>query len=516
MTHPHARGPAAPATRETLRRELTSGFRRALGLTALGTVVPGAGLTQTRSRKAGWTILLLAILSGAAAAYYVLSTGVTNAALSIVARPNVLQALAVAFVVGGLLWCGSIILTAVQSRPTRLDRTRTRMLAGFTTLMVFVVAASSFKVAEYAAITQSTVASVFGSAPARPGQGAQVAEGDDPWADQARVNVLLMGSDAGVGRTGTRTDSMIVASIDTKTGRTALISLPRNLQRVPLPDTSPLRGLYPTGTYGSPVCIREQADPNDQCMLNAIWTEVDQYREDHPGEYSGPVPGRDETRNVIAEVLGLKIDHTVVVDLKGFSRLIDAMGGVDINVKLSGNGTKLPIGGHSDGRGGVIGESGYFKPGLQHLSGYYALWYARTRAADSDTYRQARQRCVVQAVINQVNPASMVAKYPEVAQILKDNVYTDVPAQNLPAFVDLIERVQKAHAITSVSFSQIKGFRADRPDFDQIHELVQKSIAPPAAKPTPSSSTSSSTPTSTPTKTKTKTPSPTETPYETC
>ena len=198
-----------------------------------------------------------------------------------------------------------------------------------------------------------------------------------------------------------------------------------------------------------------------------------------PGAYTGTVPGRDETRNVISEVLGLKIDHTVVVDLKGFSQLIDAMGGVTINVKLSGFGTKLPIGGHSDGNGGVIGESGYFSPGRQHLSGNLALWYARTRAADSDTYRQARQRCVVQAVVKQVDPAQMVSKYPEIARIARDNIYTDIPAQNLPAFVDLIERVQKSGKINSLSLTQIPNFNSVRPDYDEIHAFVQKGIAAP-------------------------------------
>jgi len=507
MTYPNARGSAAPTSREALRRQRSSGFRRALGLTALGTVVPGAGLTQTRSRKAGWVLLLVAIVSLAAGAYYVMRTGLTNAALSVVARPNVLQALAVAFVVGGILWCGSIILTAVQSRPTRLDRARTRALAAFTTLMVFLVAASSFKFAEYASITQTTVAQVFGNSPVKPGVGAKVAEGDDPWADQARVNVLLLGSDAGVGRTGTRTDSMIVASIDTKSGRTALISLPRNLQRVPLPKTSPLRGLYPSGTYGRPVCFREQKNANDQCMLNAVWSEVDQYREDHPGSYKGVAPGRDETRNVISEVLGLKIDHTVVIDLKGFSQLIDAMGGVTINVKLSGNGTKLPIGGHSDGNGGVIGETGYFDPGRQHLSGNLALWYARTRAADDDNFRQARQRCVIQAVVKQVDPAAMVSKYPEIARIARDNIYTDIPAQNLPAFVDLIERVQKSGKINSLALSQIPDFSSGKPDYDEVHAFIQKGIAPPKpTKPKPSG-TATSTPTKTPTPSSSTTPS---------
>jgi LCP family protein required for cell wall assembly len=499
MTNPHVRGPASPATRETLRRELKSGFRRALGLTALGTVVPGAGLTQTRSRKVGWTLLLVTIVSIAATAYYVFRTGLTNAALSIVARPSLLQALAIAFIVIGALWCASIVLTAIQSRPTRLDRTRTRLLAAFTTVMVFAIAAGSFKVAQYATITQTTVASVFGSTPDLPGHGARVVEGDDPWADQARVNILLLGSDAGVGRTGTRTDSMIVASIDTKTGHTALISLPRNLLNAPLPKDSPLRGLYPSGVYGSPSCYRLQHDPShsDYCSLNAVWTEADEWHKNHPGSYAGvAVPGRDEIRDVISEIVGLKIDHTVVIDLKGFEQLIDTMGGIDMTVKPSGTGLPLPIGGHSDGHGGVIGEKGFFKLGYQHLNGNEALWYARTRAADDDTFRQQRQRCVIKAVVKQVNATKMLGEYPRLAQIAKDNIYTDIPAQNLPAFVDLIERVQKAQSITSVALGPAQGISAPDPDYDLIRRLVQKGIATPAPKPTPTS-TSTSTPSST-------------------
>jgi LCP family protein required for cell wall assembly len=497
MTYPNARGPVAPASREALRRELTSGFRRALGLTALGTVVPGAGLTQTRSRRAGWLLLAVAILTLGAGAYYVLRTGVTNAALSVVARPNVLQALAIAFAVGGILWCGSIILTAVQARPTRLDRARTRALAAFTTLMVFAVAAGSFKAAEYATITQGTVAAVFGGGgPApKPGQGAQIAEGDDPWAEQARVNVLLLGSDAGVGRIGTRTDSMVVASIDTKSGRTTLVSLPRNLERAPLPKNSPLRNEYPSGVFGRPTC----ATGPHECLLNAIWAEADAYKLNHPGSYQGKQSaGRGEIRDVIQEIIGLKIDHTVVIDLKGFEELIDTMGGVDMTVKPSGTGLPLPIGGHSDGHGGVIGEKGFFKLGRQHLTGNLALWYARTRAADDDNFRQQRQRCVIKAVVQQVNPAKMLGEYPHLAEIAKENIYTDIPAQNLPAFVDLVERVQKS-TISSVALGPKQGISSVNPDYEKIRELVSEGIKPAPAKPKPSS-TSTSTSTKAPTR----------------
>ncbi|EWT01451.1 LytR family regulatory protein [Intrasporangium oryzae NRRL B-24470] len=506
--NPRTAARLTPGGRESLRKEIRSEFRRALGLTALGTVLPGAGLTQTRSKALGWFLLLVSLLGGAWVAYYVMTHGLTASALSLLSSPALLQLATVAFVIIGVLWCVSIIMTAVMARPARLDRARTRTLAAFTTVMVFLVAGSSYKAAEYAAITKDTVNQVFGTGSTH---GATVVAGDDPWAETPRVNILLLGSDAGVGREGTRTDSMMVASIDTKSGRTTLISLPRNLQRVPLPESSPLRQLYPSGVYGRPTCIRAQTDAADQCMLNAIWTEVDQFRKNHPGSYSGEAPGRDETRNVIQEIVGLKIDHTVVIDLKGFEQLINAMGGVDVNVKLSGNGTKLPIGGHSDGHGGVIGEKGYFSPGRQHLTGNLALWYARTRAADDDGFRQARQRCVVQAVVQQVNPASMLGKYPELARIAKDNIYTDIPVQNLGAFATLIERVQKAK-ITSVALTLKQGISSVKPDFDLIRELVQKAIAPPpASTPTPSTTT-----TAKPTPTKKPTPTSTLKSYDEC
>ncbi len=518
MTQPHAHGPAAPPTRKAMRRQQTAGFRRALGLTALGTILPGAGLTQTRSRKTGWTLLVLTILGIAAAAYYVLTTGVTNAALSLIARPSALQALTVGSVAGGLLWCGAIILTAVRSRPAGLSRGRSVVLAGFTTVMVLGVAAGSFKVADYAAMTRSTVTTVFDATPdvpVMPGRGTPVPEGGDPWAGQSRVNILLLGSDAGVGRTGTRTDSMIVASIDTKSGRTALISLPRNLLRAPLPQNSPLRGLYPSGVYGSPSCYRLQRDPShsDFCSLNAIWTEADTWHADHPGSYPGvAVPGRQEVRDVIQEIVGLKIDHTVVIDLKGFEQLVDAMGGININVLPSGTGLPLPIEGHSDGHGGVVGETGFFKTGYQHLNGYLALWYARTRAADDDYFRQQRQRCVLKAIVKQVNPARMLGEYPRLLQIAKDNIYTDIPAQSLPAFVDLIERVQKS-TITSVALTAAQGVNSSDPNYALIRRLVDRGItAPVPQKPSsPSTSTPSTSSPSTSTPSSTRTPSRTAT-----
>ena len=138
---PRPRRDAAPSGREAFRRQVRSGFRRSLGLTALGTVIPGAGLTQTRSKRLGWAILALVLLvAGSSSATSCCATASPTPRCPSSPAPRCCRRVAVAFVVVGILWCGSIILTAIQTRPTRLDRTRTRTLAALTTVLVFLVA----------------------------------------------------------------------------------------------------------------------------------------------------------------------------------------------------------------------------------------------------------------------------------------------------------------------------------------------------------------------------------------
>lgn len=502
--------------RRTVRRELSSGFKRALGLTVLGTAIPGAGLTQTRSRRWGWMLLTGFLVGIVGIAWFVLSRGVTKAGLLLASKTSYLLAFAVVLAVVGVVWCASIIATAVLARPRSLDRTRTRLLALLTTAMVVVVGGTTLKGAEYALIGRDTVDSIFGGGSNKPGEGAQVAEGEDPWADTPRVNILLLGSDAGVDRTGTRTDSMVVASIDTKTGRTVLISLPRNLQDAPLPEDSDLRKLYPSGVYGQPSCIRLEEEARvhgtrtDYCLLNAIWTEADQLRANDPTAFAGSeVPGRDQIRDVISEIVGLEIDHTVIIDLKGFQDLINAMGGVTINVKLAGPNGDIPIPYGRELGGGRY--SAYFeKAGEQKLSGYQALWYARTRADGMDDNRQVRQRCVIRAVVEQVNPVTMVAKFPDIAKIAKNNIWTDIPQANLDAFVELVERVQKSKTV-GVSLTSAAGIDAVNPDYDLVRQKVQKAINPPKTTPKPSSTS-----TGTSGSTATKTPKPPKTEADEC
>ena len=142
---------------------------------------------------------------------------------------------------------------------------------------------------------------------------------EDPWADVPRVNTLLIGSDAGKDRWGTRTDSMMVVSTNTKTGDTLLIGIPRNLERVPFPKDNPLHALYPNGY-----------DCGDECLMNGIWTLAEGRPDLFPGVKN---PGRQSTVDVVGEITGLDINQSVVINLRGFKALVDAMGGVDVNVQ---------------------------------------------------------------------------------------------------------------------------------------------------------------------------------------
>ena len=110
--------------------------------------------------------------------------------------------------------------------------------------------------------------------------------------------------------------------------------------------------------------------------------------------------------------------------------MINALGGITVNIN-----TYIPIGGNTDLG---IPPKEYLKPGPnQHLKGREALWYARGRYGSDDFARMDRQRCVIDAIIKQANPANMLARYEEIAKAGKEIVKTDMPQEVLPLMVDL-------------------------------------------------------------------------------
>ncbi|WP_186525976.1 LCP family protein [Leekyejoonella antrihumi] len=478
-----------------MRRFRSEEVRRALLLTGLSTIVPGLGLIFTRKRRSGLLLLCAAIVLLVVLGYLTLRGGLIQAAARLLTN-NGLILLLVIVIVGGLLWLVSIILTARETSGRGWPLQTRWLHRGFAALMCLCVAVPAANAAHYVLITKDTFSKVFQSRYAGRGDAVRApGSGSNPWANIPRLNILLLGSDAGADRTGVRTDSMMVVSVDTKTGDATLVSIPRNLQHVPFPANNPLHKVYPSGFY----CPQQGAA--NACMMDAVWTEAGvNHRNLFPKNEANP--GLDTTREVISQVTGLPIDYTTVIDLSGFEQLVDAMGGVYINIPKPPPGSQfdgIPIGGAIEN--GVIkpgSVTGILKPGYRKLDGYDALWYSRSRvgAANGDDDRMRRQRCMVDALISQANPVEMITKFTDVMNVAKHNISIDIPQDKLPAFATLVERMKHGN-LRTVNISTAVN-HVD-PDFAKIRALIKQATAKPhdAKAPTPAKTSSTATPTPT-------------------
>jgi LCP family protein required for cell wall assembly len=455
-------------------------FRRTVLFTVAGTVLPGLGLIAARRRLVGTVVLALFLIALAVLGLYALFD--LQGLLGVGVNPTLLRRVAIGLVVVGALWVAVVVAShlALRQRPSRGQRVVGGVLVG---VLAFAVAAPMAVAARTAYVQAGLVGTVFKSskdtrsatrptlAPNSPGATVK----QDPWAGKPRLNVLLLGGDAGKGRTGTRTDTVILASIDTKTGDTTLFSLPRNTGRMPFPAKSPLHKYYPNGfTNGD--------GNNAEYFLNAMYQNVP---ENVPKNVLGETDnlGADVMKLSVGEALGLPIDYYVLINLQGFSKMIDALGGIRLNIN-----TYIPIGGVTDLH---IPPKEYLHPGPnQKLNGRSALWYARGRYGSDDYARMDRQRCVINAIVKQANPANMLARYEDIAGASKSIVYTDMPQEVLPAMVDLSLRVKNG-SVRSVVFKHgEKGFLSPDPDFPLMRKQVKKALG--ESKSDSSSSKSSS------------------------
>jgi LCP family protein required for cell wall assembly len=238
----------------------------------------------------------------------------------------------------------------------------------------------------------------------------------EPFAGVDRVNVLLLGGDAGPFRYSLRTDSMILVSVDPKTGDSAMISIPRALQHVPFPPGTPLAQQFPKGFDG---------------LANAIYPYVANNHKALAG--GGDDAGALAIKQGIAQLTGLPIQYYVLVDMKGFVTIVDALGGIDINVLH-----RVPSAGNPGDAKHKVPP--FIEAGQQHMDGTLALDYARTREADSDYKRMGRQRCVLAAVAKAATPKALATGLSSLLDAFGDSVQTDLPRSKLDEFATLIDR----------------------------------------------------------------------------
>ena len=414
-------------------------FRRALALMAMTLIVPGSAQLTAGNRRVGrialWT--WVALLSGGAV-MLLTSLIYHEAAFWFVTTPAALGTLRLGLTIGAIAWAYLFFDAWRIGQPLTLALPQRRIMFTATSAVAMSTAAVLLFSAHLVGVGQGTLSAMFA--------GNSVSDSSD-----GRYNVLLIGADSGVLRWGLRTDSMTVASIDAETGKTVLIGLPRNMTRFPFPKGSILAKQWPHGYNCS------------TCELNSLST----YAADHKALFDQfDQPGVEATMEGIEGITGLDINYYAMINMPGFRDLADAVGGVEINV-----GEPIAI--------GKTGEIvGWIKPGVRKLSGEDLLWYARSRATSDDYSRMARQKCVMNAMLHQISPTTVMAHFADIARASAALLTTDIPASEVDRFAQLALKA-KSQKIATLSLVPPLVNTSD-PDIKKIRAAIDVALDPPA------------------------------------
>jgi LCP family protein required for cell wall assembly len=423
--------------------------RRATWLFWLNLLLPGSAQLVAGSRALARIALIAnAILWFLALALAAAAAIDLNLALVAVTSPIAVTISSWLLLGYGLLYALLGLNTLGLMRLRRLP-SRTRLVRALSVLLVAGLLTTGFASASSLAREQaSLISAVF----KRTGITAP---------SDGRFNILLLGSDSGSDRYGMRTDSISVVSLDAMTGDALNIGLPRNLQRVPFSAGSPMAQLWPNG-YNC----------GDECLLNAINTDVMTNHQDlyESSKVTGISPGIQALKEAVQGVTGLTITNYLLVDMAGFKDLINALGGVTIDVK-----DRLPVGGKLDDGSDA---RKYIEPGVQHMNGTTALWYARSRHGlngNSDYSRMARQREVENALIKQVSPMNLLTHFQAIAKAGKRMVRTDISSDMLATYVNL---ALKSHAdgMRTLELVPANGIDVIYPDFSAIQAKIKAKL----------------------------------------
>jgi LCP family protein required for cell wall assembly len=337
--------------------------------------------------------------------------------------------------------------------PLALRQKQRLAMVGINGLLCFTVAGSLLFASHVVGVQKDFMSAMF-------------ANGAASGAHAGRYNVLLLGGDSGADRWGLRPDSLSVASIDAETGETVLFGLPRNMLNFPFPKGSVMAEQFPDGY-----------DCGPECELNSLAT----WAQDHKALFKGYAnPGVEATKEGVEGITGLTINYYAMVNLQGFQRLVDAVGGVTLNVRDA-----IPIGG--------IGApvTGHIKPGKRKLNGFETLWFARSRVAADDYSRMARQKCVMNAMLHQLSPQTVVFNFDKIAKASAALITTDLPRSEVDRFMQLALKARQK-PIRTVSFVPPM-ISTGNPDIDRIHSAVKKAIDRSEGKVTKKKTTGKST-----------------------
>lgn len=227
-----------------------------------------------------------------------------------------------------------------------------------------------------------------------------------PDSGSSRITFLLLGADSGMGYDHALTDSQIVVSVDPNTKKVVMASVPRDLAQFPM---------YSGGTYSG--------------KINSLMTAA----ASDPAHY--PDGGIGTLAKEIGFLLGIKVNYYAFVNLAGFARIIEAVGGVDVvnPAPINDPGYQFP-----DGQVGFT-----LAQGPVHLNSRIGLAFVRTRMGigDNDYTRAHRQQLVLQALRQKLTSPAMLPRLPGLLDALAQTVQTDFPPSDLSDMVSMSQQI---------------------------------------------------------------------------
>jgi polyisoprenyl-teichoic acid--peptidoglycan teichoic acid transferase len=224
------------------------------------------------------------------------------------------------------------------------------------------------------------------------------------WQGKQFIHILLLGLDRRDDEP-TRSDTMIIVTVDLWNGVASMVSIPRDL-------IVPISG-------------------NGEDRINAAYVYGQLAHPDDPA--AGPALAVE----TVSKQFNVPIEHYIQIDFSGFRGIVDAVGGVDISVSEVIDDDAYPT-----------DDYGYkhihFDPGCYHMNGEQALEYARTRHASSDDVRRDRQMQVMQAVLDRTADLNAARRLPDIIKSLGPSVQTSIPWEGQLSLARMSRRVNAA------------------------------------------------------------------------
>lgn len=206
-----------------------------------------------------------------------------------------------------------------------------------------------------------------------------------------KATVMIMGVDERADDVG-RSDTLMIATLDPEKNQAAILSVPR--------DT------------------RVKISGHGFDKINAAYA----------------YGGRQLTQKTIENLLNTHIDHYIKINIHGFTKIIDALGGIDIDVEK-----RMYYEDPWDDDGGLYID---LQPGMQHMDGKTAITYVRYRDEEGDIGRIKRQQNFMKAVMDKLVSPTIIPKLPSIVSAVSDSVETDMSVSEILSFIGTLQEAK--------------------------------------------------------------------------